>query len=373
LFLSLVALSTFAAFGLLVVMWPRLSGPGPAKIAARVGMLLVVNVLVLLTAASQLNAKYLFFANWTDLRGALTGTVTRTTLDRGGSAADAARSRVGGSVPPRVPRLQPPTHARVSSSGVLAYRVAGQASGITSTVVVELPRGYTNRANATVRYPVLETFPGYPASPYQWDKTMNLGNAIAGEVAAGHLRQAIIVSPQVEIPPGVDTECVNGRPGYPQLETWLTVDVPDWVRHNFRVSPSRGSWATIGLSTGGWCAAMATMLHPAQYAAAVVMGGYFRPEVNPFYEPYPPSSPLVARYDLVARAKRRPPPVAIWLETSHADPVSYGSSAALLEAARPPLAVHAVVLQNAGHRTSLWQALLPGSLAWLGANLPGFR
>ena len=116
---------------------------------------------------------------------------------------------------------------------------------------------------------------------------------------------------------------------------------------------------------------MATMLHPAQYAAAVVMGGYFRPEVNPFYQPYPPSSPLVD--DLVARAKRKPPPVAIWLETSHPDPVSYRSSAALLGVARPPLAVHAVVLQNERHRTSLWQALLPGSLAWLGANLPGFR
>jgi len=131
--------------------------------------------------------------------------------------------------------------------------------------------------------------------------------------------------------------------------------------------------AAIGLSAGGWCAAMVAMLHPAQYAAAIVMSGYFRPEFGPFYEAFPPGSPLAARYDLVALAKRAPPPVALWLVTSHTDSVSYRSSAALLKVARPPLAVSATVFQNAGHRVSLWQGLLPGSLTWLGANVPGFK
>jgi len=35
--------------------------------------------------------------------------------------------------------------------------------------------------------------------------------------------------------------------------------------------------------------------------------------------------------------------------------------------------VSATVFQNAGHRVSLWQGLLPGSLTWLGANVPGFK
>ena len=195
---------------------------------------------------------------------------------------------------------------------------------------------------------------------------------MAQQVAAGKMQSALIVSPQIEFPGGVDTECVNGRPGNPQVETWLTRDVPTWVTHTFRVRTVRSSWAVIGLSAGGWCAAMAAMLHPAQYSAAVVLGGYFRPEFGPFYEPYPPNSPLTRRYDLVALARRRPPPVAMWLETSHADAVSYRSSAAFLKVTRPPLAVDAVVLQHAGHRLALWQAILPRSLAWLGANVPGF-
>jgi len=53
---------------------------------------------------------------------------------------------------------------------------------------------------------------------------------------------------------------------------------------------------------------MVAMLHPAQYAAAIVMGGYFRPEFGPYYRPYPSSSALARRYDLVALSKNRPPP-----------------------------------------------------------------
>jgi hypothetical protein len=118
---------------------------------------------------------------------------------------------------------------------------------------------------------------------------------------------------------------------------------------------------------------MAAMLHPAQYASAIVMGGYFRPEFGSFYYPYPTRGRLAARYDLVALTRRDPPPVAIWLETSHVDTVSYSSSAAFLRAARPPLAVDAMVLQNAGHRDSLWEGLTATSLTWLGSNVSGFK
>ncbi len=201
---------------------------------------------------------------------------------------------------------------------------------------------------------------------------MGLGRAIAHQVALGHMRQPLIVEPEQWIPSDVDTECVNGAANHPQVETWLTADVPSWVAHTFRVATQRSAWATIGLSAGGWCANMATMLHPAQYGAAIDMGGYFHPETTPFYRPYPPGSRLAARYNLVARARQNPPPVDIWMETSHLDPVSYHSSAAFLRATRAPLSVHAVVLRNVGHRIGVWQALLPQALRWLGHVLPGF-
>jgi hypothetical protein len=63
----------------------------------------------------------------------------------------------------------------------------------------------------------------------------------------------------------------------------------------------------------------------------------------------------------------------MWIETSHADVLSYSSSAQFLRATREPTAVHAVVLQNAGHRDAVWVALEPAALRWLGHNVAGFR
>jgi S-formylglutathione hydrolase FrmB len=372
LFLGSVVVCTIAAFVVLILRWPGLAGPGFGRIAVRAGLLLTVNALVLLTAVTQLNAQFLFFADWTDLRGALGGSPTVTALNRGAAASHATTRKVPGIAATAGKKLPPLPTTGVSPSGVISYTVQGPLSGLTGTVVVQLPPGYTKPANASMRYPVLEAFQGYPGSARFWIDTMSLGDVAAQQAASKLMRPALVVSPQVEFPAGVDTECVNGSANNPQVETWLAQDVPNWVTRTFRVQTRRASWATLGLSAGGYCAAMVAMLHPAQYSAAIVMSGYFRPEFGPFYEGYPPGSRLAARYDLVALTRRDPQPVAIWLLTSHVDAVSYSSSAAFLKAAKPPLAVDAKVLQNAGHRLSLWQGFLPDSLTWLGANVPGF-
>jgi enterochelin esterase-like enzyme len=370
-FLSLVAGLTVVAFAVVVVYWPKLSGRSPLRIAGRVGALLLVNLLVLLTAATQLNATYLFFASWVDLKGAFTGTITQTALDRGGSAKEATQTHVHGAA----------AHAHVihmhlthkESRGVITFHVHGRLSGVNGQIVVQVPPGYTKPSNAKTKYPVLEAFTGYPGAPLGWFANMHIAEHLSDAVKAHHIRYPIVVSPQIEIPNGVDTECVNGKPGNPQIETWLTRDVPNWIATHFRVHTNRESWATIGLSAGGWCAAMASILHPAQYGAAIVLGGYFRPQMGPYYTPYPEKSRLAQRYDLPAYIRRHPPPLAMWLETSHADPVSYSTSASLLTHARSPMTVHAVVLQHAGHRLGLWEALLPEAFRWLGATEPGFR
>jgi hypothetical protein len=103
------------------------------------------------------------------------------------------------------------------------------------------------------------------------------------------------------------------------------------------------------------------------------MGGYFRPEFTDTYQPFVSDSALARRYDLIALARNHPPPVALWLETSRSDPLSYPSSSQLLAAARAPLSVRAVVLLHAGHRFSVWTPLLPKALRWLGAYIAGFR
>lgn len=378
-FLALVAGLALVSFAGAVALMPRLSAQRVGLIAARAGALILVNVLVLLTATIALNDQFTFFADWTDLRGALFGGQQVSTASAGSSAAQAASAPVTGpaatptSAPSSTARLLPllPPPAAIPDR-VFRYMVTGVRSGLRGVVLVTLPEGYTDAANANRNYPVLETFHGYPGDPSQWVESMDLGNNIDAAVRRNVVSEMLTISPTIEFPPGVDTECVDGGGTGPKVETWLTVDVPNWVVNTFRVRTERSSWATIGLSMGAWCAAMATMLHPQQYAAGIIMGGYFAPEFSGGYVPFTSRSSQAQRYDLVALARRAPPPVALWVETSHSDHVSYPSASRLLAAARPPTSVQALVLSHAGHRLSLWQGELPRALAWLGKNIPGF-
>ena len=211
-FLALAVALTVGCIVLAVAWWSRLAGPGPAKIAGRLGVLLVVNLMVLVTAAIQVNDQYLFFAGWTDLKGALTGTITSTTISRGGAAGAAARGHVAGAAAQAGTALPPLPLSRMTTDRVLSYRVRGAASGLTGTVSVQVPPGYTTTGSRT-RYPVLEALQGYPGTTRQWITTMDLGGgAMANAVALHQMRPALIVEPQTEFPLGTDNECVNGRP-----------------------------------------------------------------------------------------------------------------------------------------------------------------
>jgi S-formylglutathione hydrolase FrmB len=367
-FLALTVSAVIGLFLVLICSWTRWSGRTVRAILGRAGMLAGVNVMVLLAAAVTLNDQFVFFADWTDLSGAVG--IADTPADginhSGGDAHKAIdQPSNGGGTRPNPPQVNPAQIPRGARR--VRFTVAGPVSGITARVDVYLPVGYTDPAQRTRRYPVLQTFPGYPGSPF-------VPVAAIDAAVAAHLMTApIVIASVAEIPAGRDTECVDGTPRDPKVETWLTRDVPDWAQRTLRVNTDRGSWATLGVSAGGWCAAMATMLHPDRYAAAVVLGGYFRPDFGTLYAPFTPNSPQGRRYDLVALAAQHPPAVALWVQTSQADRLSYPTSSQLLAGARAPLSVQSLVMAHAGHRVDVWLPLIPQTLAWLATTLPGFN
>ncbi len=370
-FLAVLVIATLAASAAIVVFWGRLAADRPRAIAGRVGALLGVNLLLLLTVSAGLNDTFGFFADWTDLAGALQPSAPVSATTKGTSAAAAADAPVPSSDSLRSPASAPPLSPPVVQEGQRQYdfEVTGPVSHLTGKVVVYVPAGYSDPAQAARRYPVIQTFHGYPGTPEQWLDAMDLGQVVDTEVDAGRMSPVVIVSPTLELPKGRDTECVDG-PGL-AMETWLTVDVPDWVARNFRVRLTRNAWATAGLSAGGWCAAMAAVLHPARYGASIVFGGYFSPQFGHNYQPFGPHVP--PRYDLVNAIRTAPPPIAMWIETSHSDKLSYASTTAFLRAARAPMSVSAVQYAHAAHSIPLWAGLVPDAVQWLASQVPGFR
>lgn len=355
--LAVVALALFvvlaAGFPVVRRRWLAVSTRG-----AGIAML---NVVVLCLVGVIANDHFGFYVSWSDLAGARSPV---TVTHHGATARAAVTKRI------RSPLAAPPaTLPALRSSGRLqTYRVTGARSGLTGQVLVLLPRGYDPKS--AHRYPVIEALHGIPATPSGWLTGLNIQGALDSEVAAHAIAPSIVVMPQDNFPLSLDGECVNGPPGTPQVETWLSSDVPRFVTSHFRVATDRASWAVTGYSEGGWCAAMVGMLHPDVFGGALEFSGTFRPEFTYAYEPF--GHHLPDRYDLVLLTRRHPPAMAMWVQASKQDGYSYPPTAAFLKEVHAPLSVTTDLLKTGGHRVQLWESELPGALKWLGQNLPGF-
>ena len=75
-----------------------------------------------------------------------------------------------------------------------------------------------------------------------------------------------------------DTECVNSPKG--NVETYLAVDVPNYIKSHFNVSDDPSNWAIGGISMGGTCALMLALANPNVYHYFVDLGGDQGPDFN---------------------------------------------------------------------------------------------
>lgn len=108
LFLGFLVLATLASVAALVVFWERLAAPRLALVLGRLGALVVVNLLVLLTVGAVANDTFGFFADWTDLAGAFQAAPSARTSTHGASAGIAAGTLVTGDRLPPPPATLPP-------------------------------------------------------------------------------------------------------------------------------------------------------------------------------------------------------------------------------------------------------------------------
>ena len=364
------------ALALAALLWGALRAPnrkGVRGVLARLGVQVLTSALVVLSVATVLNRQNQWYVSWSDLFGSSPTPVVKA--DAGGAAPQVAlrEQPTGSALPTPLPTVHQFPPLPSPGQRVQTFTVTGGASGLTGKVMVSLPVGYEDPANAGRSYPVIMAFHGYPGSPDVWMQGVNLVPSLDSLGGEGKIAPVIVVAPQLEFPAGVDTECVNGGTGQPQVETWLAKDVPDALATHLRVAHDRTGWATLGFSSGGWCAAMMTMLHPELFGAGVVLGGYTQPLFEKGYVPFHAGEAAWKRYHLVTLASSAPPPVALWLQTSKADSLSYSSSEALLHAARAPLSIQSEVEVSAGHRMTVWAGAVPTALTWLGSTIPGFH
>ncbi|WP_394769896.1 alpha/beta hydrolase [Lacisediminihabitans sp.] len=101
------------------------------------------------------------------------------------------------------------------------------------------------------RLPVLEILSGQPGAPASLLTSGNLAN-ILNAYAHDHRGLApIVVIPDQLGAPQQNPMCLDSPLG--NVETYLTVDVPDWINSHLHVLQDRKDWAIGGFSEGGTC------------------------------------------------------------------------------------------------------------------------
>jgi putative tributyrin esterase len=134
--------------------------------------------------------------------------------------------------------------------------------------LVVLPPGYDTSG---LRYPVVYFLHGLPAGPTAYRSVAWVASSLQ---KTG--RQAIVVIPQGTRVQNGDPEYHDWGPGQ-DWETALAVELPRWVDATYRTIANRSGRAIIGLSAGGYGAAILDAHHPGEYSVMESWSGYFRP------------------------------------------------------------------------------------------------
>lgn len=159
-------------------------------------------------------------------------------------------------------RAQPPT------AGTIAYlSLSSSALHGRLPFAVYTPPGYTDSGK---RYPVVYFLHGLPARP----------DAYRSRIAflARHLEQigaqAIAVVPQGARPGDVDPEYYDWGPGR-DWETAISIELPRYIDTHYRTIADRRGRAIVGISAGGYGAAIIGLHHPEEYSVIESWSGYF--------------------------------------------------------------------------------------------------
>ncbi|PPF91297.1 esterase [Clavibacter michiganensis] len=123
--------------------------------------------------------------------------------------------------------------------------------------------------------PVIVALAGQPGEPLDLLKSARI-DRILDEYAAAHQGLApIVVIPDQLGAPAANPMCVDSPLG--NSASYLTEDVPTWIRQNLRVLPGPAHWAVAGFSQGGTCAAQLGTARPDVFGALLDISGEIGP------------------------------------------------------------------------------------------------
>ena len=126
--------------------------------------------------------------------------------------------------------------------------------------------------------PVLMVFAGQPGTTNDMFTSGQLAATLDAYAAKHGGLAPIVVAPDQLGLPSQNPMCVDSPLG--NVETYITVDVPNWIRSHLHVSDSARYWAVGGYSEGGTCSIQLGAGHPELFGSIVDILGEVRPTIG---------------------------------------------------------------------------------------------
>ncbi|MFD5143994.1 alpha/beta hydrolase [Streptomyces sp. NPDC058401] len=231
-----------------------------------------------------------------------------------GAGSGTPSGSASGRATPQAPgNVQMPTNIREwkvqrtlgDGTQVMVTTLNGPKSTFEGRVWAWVPKQYKEKKYANSAFPVLIALPGAAGFPtnYWFGGDLKLQERIAEQADAGKSLPYIVVMPVLN---AKDKLYWDGSdiPGQPKMGTWISDDVPDLVRENFRTYKDPGGWGFFGSSSGGYVGMKMVLQYPDRFGAAVAGGPDTAPD-SPFWNGHPEekkaNSPLFLAEELIKK------------------------------------------------------------------------
>lgn len=127
--------------------------------------------------------------------------------------------------------------------------------------------------------PVLMLLSGVPGNPGDWKDRLDL-QQILDDFAKLHngLAPIVVVADQTGGDGFTSTGCVNSTRG--NAETYLTIDIPMYMKTHYHILSAPQGWAIGGVSDGGACSTVLAIRHPDLFSTFMSLSGETSPSIE---------------------------------------------------------------------------------------------
>ena len=172
-------------------------------------------------------------------------------------------------------------------SPTMATSLVWKPSGSGKVTVINMPAPWTGGSSATAQISIY-TPPGYDPDgdqlyPVMYEVPTGLATWSGGTFVAelnslidtGTMPAAIVVFIDEAGVPISPSECIDSANGQQWFETYVTKTVVGYVDAHYDTIANPAARATMGMSEGGFCAAMLTTRHPDIFSTSISFSGYY--------------------------------------------------------------------------------------------------